>query len=478
MNFNFREFFKNFSYAFSSNLLSLLISTLIVLIVPKLIGVREYGYWQLYLFYASYVGFLHFGWSDGIFLRVGGKSYKELDRNQIFSQFYMLIMMQILLAILMMIISIVIIQDENKRIIVNLIALTMVITNIKSLPIFLLQATNRIKEYAHIIITDKVIYFLLVILALMFGVNSFEVLIIADLIGRTVSLLFSIYYCKDIFLRPFSNFKFSFIEALGNIRVGSKLMLAYIANLMIIGVIRFGIERVWDITTFGNVSLILSASNLMMLFINALGLIMFPVLRRTNPDKLSEIYLNIRDLIMVILLGLLILYYPLKSLLVLWLPEYSKSLIYMALVFPVFVFEGKISLLINTYMKTMRKEKLLLNINTIILILSIILTVISAGILKQLEITISAIVILLALKSTLAELILSKLLSINVLKDIVWEIFLITLFIISGWFVNSWQTPIIYGFAYAVFLLLKRKNIKKNIFIFKNKLQTISSQKQ
>lgn len=475
MSFNYREFFKNFSYTFSSNLLSLLISTLVVLIVPKMIGVNEYGYWQLYLFYASYVGFLHFGWSDGIYLREGGKSYKELDKNQIFSQFYMLTLMQICLAIFIMIVSRGILQDENKKVIINLIAITMVITNIRSLPIFVLQATNRIKEYAHITIADRVIYFVLIILALMFGVKSFEVLIIADVLGRFISLLFSIHYCKDIIILPFSELKFSFVEALNNIRVGSKLMLAYIASLMIIGVIRFGIERVWDVETFGKISLTLSASNLMMLFINAVGLIMFPVLRRTNPDKLSEIYLNIRDLIMVILLGLLILYYPLKTLLVLWLPEYSESLMYMALVFPMFVFEGKMAVLINTYMQTMRKEKLMLKVNTITLILSIIVTLISAVILKHLEITVSAIVILLAFKSIFAELILSKLLNIKLFKDIVWEVSLTLLFLMSGWFVNSWQTPIIYGIAYIVYLFTKRQNIKKTIYIVRNTLQQITN---
>ena len=72
MNNKALDFIKNFSYTLSSNLLSLVISTLVVLIIPKLIGVEEYGYWQLYIFYTSYIGFLHFGWNDGIYLRYGG----------------------------------------------------------------------------------------------------------------------------------------------------------------------------------------------------------------------------------------------------------------------------------------------------------------------------------------------------------------------------------------------------------------------
>ncbi len=75
---------KNFTYILTANLISLLIATLIVLIVPKLIGVEDYGYWQVYLFYVSYVVFMHFGWSDGIYLRYGGKQYKELDKRLFF----------------------------------------------------------------------------------------------------------------------------------------------------------------------------------------------------------------------------------------------------------------------------------------------------------------------------------------------------------------------------------------------------------
>ena len=78
MNSKAIEFIKNMSYSISSNLVSLIISTIVILIIPKIIGVEEYGYWQLYLFYTSYIGFLHFGWNDGIYLRYGGKEYKKL----------------------------------------------------------------------------------------------------------------------------------------------------------------------------------------------------------------------------------------------------------------------------------------------------------------------------------------------------------------------------------------------------------------
>ncbi len=40
-----------------------------------------------------------------------------------------------------------------------------------------------------------------------------------------------------------------------------------------------------------------------------------------------------------------------------WLPEYADSLQYMGILFPIVIYEGRMSLLINTYLKTIRKEK-------------------------------------------------------------------------------------------------------------------------
>lgn len=57
LNTRAKSVMKNLSYTLTSNLVSLAISSLVVLVVPKLIGVEEYGYWQLYMFFTSYVGF-------------------------------------------------------------------------------------------------------------------------------------------------------------------------------------------------------------------------------------------------------------------------------------------------------------------------------------------------------------------------------------------------------------------------------------
>lgn len=53
-------------YVVGANLLSLFVSILTTLVVPKFFGddVGQYGYLQIYMFYLGYIGFFHFGWCD------------------------------------------------------------------------------------------------------------------------------------------------------------------------------------------------------------------------------------------------------------------------------------------------------------------------------------------------------------------------------------------------------------------------------
>lgn len=457
------NFIKNFSYTLTSNLVSMTVSTLVILIVPKLIGVEEYGYWQLYLFYSSYVGFLHFGWDDGIYLRYGGKEYKELNKELFFSQFYMLIMLQIILTIIIFGSSNIFITDTKKIFIFRMTAICMLIVNVRYMLVYILQCTNRIREYAQITMIDRILYCCLIIGFCVAGAREYKLMIMADLIGKFSSLLYATYCCRDIVYRNISTFYFSFKETIENISVGIKVMFSGIASMLIIGVVRFGIEHSWNVSTFGKVSLTLSVSNLMMLFINAVGIIMFPILRRTNEKNLPSIYMTMRDFLMLILFGTLIIYYPFKVVLSAWLPKYADSIMYMTLVFPMCVFEGKMALLINTYLKTLRKEKLMLKINLISLGLSVIITFTNTILLKNLNLSIVSIVVLLAFRCALAEMYLSKILKISLYKDILLELILTLIFILVGWLVNYWVAIFIYIAAYITYLLIKKKDFTKSI---------------
>ena len=78
-----RSLLNKISSVVVSNVVGLLVSTIVVLIIPKYIDISQYGYFQLYIFYVGYIGFFNFGWPEGIMLRYGGKKYEELNKKSL-----------------------------------------------------------------------------------------------------------------------------------------------------------------------------------------------------------------------------------------------------------------------------------------------------------------------------------------------------------------------------------------------------------
>ncbi len=399
------------------------------------------------------------GLTDGAYLRYGGHEYSDLYKPVFVSQYWFLVIFDIVINTSIALLYSSVATDTSKTIVIVLTCLTGVLVVPRSLLTFILQATNRIKEFSIILILERLIYFILVITFLLIGVEQFEYLIVADIIGKIFSVLYSFFACKELVFGKLASIKISIKETWVNISVGSKLLFANFASMLIIGIIRFCIEKKWDIETFGKVSLTLSICNMLMMFINSIAIVLFPTLRRTSKENLPAIYQTMRSMITVPLLGFLILYYPAKVIFSAWLPNYAESLTYMALLFPICLYEGKMLLLINTYLKTLRKEKLMLVINLITVGLSIIMTSLSVFILNNITLSILNIVILLAFRCIITELYLSKVLKVQVKKDIILEICMTVIFILVSWTLTFPFALIMYLAAYAVYLFIKKGDI-------------------
>ena len=450
---------KNISYTLVANVLSVAVAAAITFIVPKFIGVRSYGLFQLYIFYSSYIGFLHFGWADGFYLRYGGEYYDKLDKPRVSGQFWAMTAVELLFTVMMLAAGLTLVPDHEKSTVVALTACTIVIVLPRTLLQYVLQCTNRIKEYSVTVVTERLIYFLLVVCCIALSAQSFSWYIMADVAGKIVALAVTCWYCMDAVLCRPEPLEDIVSEARINISVGIKLMLSNVASMLIIGIVRYAIEAHWDVETFGKISLTLSVSNLLLVMINAVALVMYPALRRTSEDRYAEIYVRMRTMLMTPVLGMLIFYYPLKVILSAWLPAYSDSLTYMAILFPVCVFESKNSMLIVTFFKTMRKEKLLLLVNSLTVALSVLLTYITVFVLDDLDLAVLSIVVLVAFRNVISEVIISRTLNVELIRPMIEELVLTACFIVSSWSVGGIKGLCIYCLCYAVYCIINRKDL-------------------
>lgn len=464
---------KNLSYSVIANGTNTLISLVLVLFVPKILGVKEYSYWQLYLFYASYVGFFHFGWADGVYLKFGGKRYEDLDKEYFHIQFWLLTLFEILLAIIFSACTVIFCNDSNKESVLFSVALCCVLQIPRTFLQYLLQTTNRIVDYARNYLLEKVVYAILVIGFLVVGVRNFQVLIGADLFSRGLTLVLLSRECKDIVKGKKNSFFSGIREAWENVTIGIKLMIANIAGQLLVGIVRFAIENHWSVEVFGKVSLTITASNLLLAFISAVSIVVYPMLKNMSEDHYVEIYIKMRNILMILVLGLLIVYYPARVLLSWWLPKYEESLKYMALLFPMCVFETKLTLLISTYLKALRKEKEFMIINWISVAITLIGTGVSVYLLNNLTLAIAMLPLLMGIRCCIGEGLLARTLNFSLKKDMIAEWILAGGFIILSWNINSWLSTILYLCMYIAYIVWKKEAIKVMLYEIKKKIRNI-----
>lgn len=452
------SFIKNVGAMFLANGIAFVTSVLITLIIPKVLNVHQYAYIQLYFFYVSYVSYLHYGWVDGIRLRYGGAYYGELNKALFNSQICMYSFVQIMLSIVFICV-VAGNQYGDKRKIFLAVGLCMLFRLPRLMPQYIMEMSNRMKECAGITILEKIICIVLMMLQIICGKATVSSLLCCDLCGQSVAAIYAFWCCKDIVFTAPVKLNAAFHEAKKNICVGISMTVANISSLLIIGVIRQCIETSWGVETFGRLSLTISISNMLMIFIRAVAVVMFPTLRRINKEKLMLFYSSLRIGIMVPLLALLICYYPVRLMLEIWLPQYKESLVYMATLFPMCIFESKTSMLIEPYMKTIRMEKQLLKINLFTVGLSGGLAYLATYIVHDLQLAVFSIVFVLAFKCIVAELMLANRLNILVKKNIILEVSLVVIFIIANLFIGGWLGEILYLLVYILYLLFVRKEI-------------------
>lgn len=450
---------KNLSYTIFSNFAALMVSVAITLLVPRLVPVDTYGYWQLYLLFASYIGFAHFGWLDGIYLKYGGARYEELDKGLLKSQAILLIFLQCAVALLICIYAYFFVDDAYRQIIFFGISLTLIIANLQTYCSYILQVTNRFDDNAKMNISYLVVYGIGLTVIVISPYKELGFMISADIFGRFCALLLGINFIKDIFKEHASIQKQDIMEALDSIKIGINLLIANLTGSLIVGSVSFSVEAFWSIETFARISLALSLSNFVMVFMNAVGMVMFPLIRRTPRENIAALYMQLRKFLLLFLSVILITYFPVTAILGAWLPKYQLSLHMFALIFPMILFEGRRSLLATPYMNALRLEKLTRSANIITFIISLILALVFGAVVHQIEYMAISLVACLALRSFLLEYYLSITMGIRPVKYMIFEVFIAISFALL-----AYNLPLLEGFiAYAVIALiivfLNRKSI-------------------
>ena len=453
-----KHLIKHISYSLFSNFISMLVSVVMVLIIPKFISVEDYGLWQLFLFYCSYLGFLHFGWLDGVYLRYAGVKYEKINKSILLGQVVCILSAQMILGLILFVVFYIFDSWFIDSTVYFCLVFAMILLNGTTLFNYIFRMTSRINDYARMTALGPLIFLFLVGVTFFMGERNTSALICCKLISLFVIFIISSYTLRDLIKEKIPSLEINVDESKKNIKVGLRLMLTSIANMLVIGVVRFGISRGWDVATFGKVSLALSVSNFLLVFINAVSIVLLPTLCNINEEKRRWVYHSGRLLLTAGMLVILLIYFPIYRVLFLWIPQYSESLEYMAILFPICLAESRMSLLINTYLMAIRKEKMLFSISWVSVLFSLVVTFICVAVIHDLFVCICSITIIYVFKVYWGEWNLFRLWGGNIWHNFIVELSMIIIFILAA-FLNNWCGMVIYSIALLLYLFLYRGKI-------------------
>lgn len=451
----------NIIYAFFAQGVSLVLSVVMSLVVPKVLGVEQFGYWQLFIFYAGYVGFFHFGLNDGIYLKLGGRDYNDLDYSLLGSQFRMSVILETLFSFVFILLITYSITDINRSIVFVFTGIYLVISNAALFLGYIFQATNQTKLFSISVVIDRFLVLVFVIVLMLLDIRRFEIFVIFYIISKCISFIYCIKKAKKIVFSKHCPIADVVKEMWGNIVVGINLTFANIASMLILGSGRMVIDKIWGIETFGKLSLSISIANFFLVFISQVSMVLFPFLRQVSNTKLSQLYIDVNGILDVFMPVIFLLYFPMKVLLAMWLSQYSESIQYLGLLLPICIFDGKMQLLCNTYFKVLRKEKKILQYNVIAFLFSFIFSLLCGYALHNMYLIVIVMIAAIGLRSVISQNYIAGYFNQKVFGGIIQQILLIILFMIISWYCSNIIGFFLYLLIYGIYILLNLKTAKE-----------------
>lgn len=458
---NYRVLVKNVGVAFIAQGVALVLSIMQSLMVPKMMGTTQYGYWQLFVFYQSFVGFAHLGLNDGVYLLKGGQTRESIDKKSVNSQFAVGLFYQVIIACVMVVVACLGGFGPEREFVIASTGVFLVIQNASTFLMYLLQAINETRRSSYATIVERLSFLVPLLVLLVLRCDSYRVLIVSYIFSGLVQLVYCLCACRDFIVSGLEPVPRALCQSASSIRVGFKLVVANLASQLILGVARFAIDAAWGIDAFGQLSFALSLASFFLAFVSQASMVLFPFLRQAEMDEAKRFFGIIRDSMTVFFPIIYVLYYPMVLLLTIWLPKYADSFVFFAFIIPICVFDSKMNICCCTYFKVLRRENLLLKINSITCVASALFAVCGVVVFHSIYAVIVGAVVAIVCRSLWSEAYLSRRLAVPSSRAAVsGELVLTFIFTVTALALPPSAAFAIYCVAYILFLLIFHRQAK------------------
>lgn len=454
-----------------SNILKLFSGILISFLLPKIIGVTDYGYYKTFTLYASYVGLFHFGFIDGIYLKYGDKNIDELDKSSFRFFFSFLVILEILISILVGVVALLGLHGEIRFIFLCL-AIFLFANNLLTYYQTISQITNRFNEYSlRTIIQSILISASIVILWLInkyTNLNQSYRLFTCMYVG--IFLLLMIWYIFTYRDLSFGKSKRISKREIGKlIKIGIPLLVANLCSTFILNADRQFVSIFFDMDTYAIYAFAYNMLGLGTTALSAISTVIYPLLKRTNDNNLKSIYSKGKIVILILSFACLLFFFPLKAFIFWFLPKYESSLQIFRIILPGLAISSIITIIMHNFYKIEGKEVQFFVKSVLILALSIIANFVAYLIFKTtIAISIASIVVMIAWY-LLIEAYFVKKHQMRFIKDFSFLVLMMIIFYLVTIWEIWYASMLLYLFSFVILVFIFYSKDLKTLFLLVRK---------
>ena len=384
-NFSLRTFSSDVVIFTIGQILLLILGFIQFFIIPKYLTVEDYGYLKLFMLFASYVGVLHLGFSDGVYVCWAGKKLVEIG-DEIKTAIKFLLFEQVIVLSLLALIFCFILNQLNFIWIALTILLYAFISNLAAFLIFSTQAIKKFKLLTLVNITSGLSFLFFIIVFFLLQQTSFYYVILSNLIslGMVICIL-TIFFRRYLFHRKKSSMQSSWKFGIQKIRIGVFVLCGNLVVVFFSTFDQFIVSSFFPIQQFAIYAFALTGTSIIYTLIGAISQVLFPYLSSAIPKMKIRIYTITKSAIILIWAVFLIVYFPLLKVIQYFLSQYISSVPIIQIMLCTIGFGGVIQIIHTNYYKAYRKQRQYFIFGIFALIFAILLAVTVAKIWGSLE---------------------------------------------------------------------------------------------
>lgn len=307
---------KDILKIFSSNLIKMMVAFITAFLVPMVLSVDDYGYYKIYTFYAAYIGVLHCGYCDGIYLEYGGKGENEINRDRISNELATIFTYSVALALIACILGI-----ARGDFTIICLGLTIVPNIAYTFYSYVYQATGDFKRYTWMLNFSTVSNLLLNGMLVLFRVRDYRSYVVACVIVQMISFIIGTVFFKHSGWTQKS--RFSAEVLIKYIKMGVLLMLGNFAYTFFIGIDKWFIKFTLDITDFSMYSFASQMLTVVNMFISPISMTLYS---HFSKRKSREFEQTVKRLLVTILMLMPVAIYAVSFIVETFMTKYCDSI--------------------------------------------------------------------------------------------------------------------------------------------------------